>query len=206
MGNASKKNQDSDGPITIKKYANRRLYNTDTSAYIVLADVIDLINAGTEFVIEDAKSGEDITRAILNQIIFEQETQPTTFLLPLEFQKQLIRLYNDSYGKMVPDFLTQSMTYFTSERGAWQKNLGSMMSKNTENMMKQSEALARQNYEMFRKTWDIFGVMGQGDSVDGAQDAEPADDMPNKEGERDSELDDLQAQIDALQAKLKSLK
>lgn len=205
MARASNKSGQTDDPIVIKKYANRRLYNTRTSAYIVLADVIDLINAGTEFVIEDAKTGENITRTILNQIIFEQETQPTTFLLSLEFQKQLIRLYNDAYGKMVPDFLTQSMNYFTSEKGAWQKNFTEMMSKNTESMMKQSEELARKNYEMFRKTWDIFGVMEAAETPTDAGDG-PDGKTSKDEGERDSELDDLQAQIDALQSKLKSLK
>lgn len=207
MASSTKTSKEQGDRIVIKKYANRRLYNTRTSAYIVLTDVIDLINAGSEFVIEDAKTGDDITRAILNQIIFEQETQPTTFLLPLEFQKQLIRLYNDSYGKLVPDYLTQSMTYFTSERGAWQQSLTDIVSKNTESMMKQSEALARKNYEMFRKTWDIFGVMERAEKQSQeAGVAHDASDDTNSEGVRDIELEDLQAQIDALQSRLKSLK
>ena len=208
---SSKKESDSkdDGKIVIKKYANRRLYNTKTSAYIVLSDVIDLINEGTEFVIEDAKTGDDITRGILNQIIFEQETQPNTFLFPLEFQKQLIRLYNDTYGMMVPDFLTQSINYFTAERGSWRKNFADMMTQNTESMMKQSEELARRNMEMFRKSWDVFGVMQEAQRKSGADQAEDeaeAEPESSKKAGRDDELEELQNQIDALQSRLKSLK
>lgn len=183
-------------PIVIKKYSNRRLYNTAESKYIVLQDVIDLINAGTEFRIEDAKSGDDITRAILNQIIFEQETQPNAFLFPLEFQKQLIRMYGDTYGHMIPDFLTQSINYFAAERSelasAWQ----TMMSQNTEAFLKQSEALAKQNMELFRKTWDVFGVMAEPETPE----------TPKDEGDDGPELKDLQKQLDALQAQVKAMK
>jgi polyhydroxyalkanoate synthesis repressor PhaR len=207
------KNRGKDDRIVIKKYANRRLYNTKTSAYIVLSDVIDLINEGTEFVIEDAKTGEDITRGILNQIIFEQETQPNTFLFPLEFQKQLIRLYNDTYGHMVPNYLTQSIKFFTAERGAWQNDLKDMVAQNTENMMRQSEALARQNMEMFRKSWDIFGVMEAAEKKSREKPEETpqeeravSDSNPEEEGKRSDELQEIQHQIDLLQSRLKSLK
>jgi len=214
MSSKKTKDDSKNDKIVIKKYANRRLYNTKTSAYIVLSDVIDLINEGTEFVIEDAKTGEDITRSILNQIIFEQETQPNTFLFPLEFQKQLIRLYNDTYGNMVPDFLTQSIKFFTAERGAWQDNLKNIVAQNTESMMRQSEALARQNMEMFRKSWDIFGVMEEAEKKTRQ---EKTEDKPKEtevepvqkekqEEKRSEELQELQEQIDALQSRLKSLK
>lgn len=214
MSSQKDKHDKKNDRVVIKKYANRRLYNTKTSAYIVLSDVIDLINEGTEFVIEDAKTGEDITRSILNQIIFEQETQPNTFLFPLEFQKQLIRLYNDTYGQMVPDFLTQSIKFFTAERGEWQKNLSSMMAQNTESMMRQSEALARQNMEMFRKSWDIFGVMQEAEKKSAKKKSEEKKEEPaaeaadedRSEGTRSDELRELQKQIDALQSRLKSLK
>lgn len=212
MSSKKTKDDSKNDKIVIKKYANRRLYNTKTSAYIVLSDVIDLINEGTEFVIEDAKTGEDITRGILNQIIFEQETQPNTFLFPLEFQKQLIRLYNDTYGNMVPDFLTQSIKFFTAERGAWQDNLTNIVAQNTESMMRQSEALARQNMEMFRKSWDIFGVMEEAEKKARQEKAEEkpkateVEPVEEQEEKRSEELQELQKQIDALQSRLKSLK
>lgn len=207
--------------IVIKKYANRRLYNTQTSAYIVLSDVIDLINDGTEFVIEDAKTGQDITRSILNQIIFEHETKPNTFLFPLEFQKSLIRLYNDTYGHMVPDFLTQSINFFTAERGDWQKKMSDMVAQNTESMMRQSGELARRNMEMFRKSWDIFGMMEQAERAAGQTKPDPDNEPEAKQDNRDEgteterseqekgkrrdELKEIQDQIDKLQSRLKSL-
>jgi polyhydroxyalkanoate synthesis repressor PhaR len=185
-------------PIVIKKYSNRRLYDTSASKYIVLQDVVNLVNSGSNFIIEDAKSGEDITRTILNQVIFEQETQPKEFLFPLEFQKQLIRMYGDSYGHLIPDFLTQSITFFAAERKemttAWQD----MMARNTDKFLKQSEALARQNMETFRRAWDVFGVMQTADEKSEAQKNEPDDQTKT--------IAKLQSQIDALQDQIKNLK
>ena len=88
--------------ILIKKYPNRRLYNTSTSQYIVLEDIVALIKEGTPFVIEDTKTGEDITRNILNQVIYERETAQNDYLFPLDVQKQLIMMYDDAYSKMMP--------------------------------------------------------------------------------------------------------
>jgi polyhydroxyalkanoate synthesis repressor PhaR len=188
--------------VVIKKYANRRLYNTATSKYIVLADVIELVNLGTEFVIEDAKTGADITREILNQIIFEQETRPAEFLFPLEFQKQLIRMYGDAYGKMFPDFLTQSISYFNSERNQMQDMFKGMMGQNTGAFFTQAQEMARKNMEMFQKNWDVFGVMNPAQ-----QDAaEAPSENTDKEDTKSAELDDIQKQIDALQTRLKSIK
>ena len=185
------------GKVVIKKYANRRLYNTSSSKYIVLADVIALVNQGTEFIIEDAKSGADITREILNQIIFEQETRPAEFLFPLEFQKQLIRMYGDSYGKMFPDFLTQSISFFNSERNQMQEMFQGMMGQNAGAFFNQAQEMARKNMEMFQKSWDVFGVM----KPPAETEQEPAE--VNSKSE---ELDDIQKQIDALQTRLKSIK
>lgn len=185
------------GKVVIKKYANRRLYNTATSKYIVLADVIELVNQGTEFVIEDAKSGTDITREILNQIIFEQETRPAEFLFPLEFQKQLIRMYGDSYGKMFPDFLTQSISFFNSERNQMQDMFQGMMGQNTGAFFSQAQEMARKNMEIFQKSWDVFGVM---------KPAAEAEEDHEQENTKAEELDDIQKQIDALQTRLKSIK
>ena len=190
------------GKVVIKKYANRRLYNTAKSKYIVLADVIALVNEGTEFVIEDAKSGTDITREILNQIIFEQETRPSEFLFPLEFQKQLIRMYGDAYGKMFPDFLTQSIGFFNSERNQMQDMFQGMLGQNTGEFFNQAQKMARKNMEMFQKSWDVFGVMAP--PKQGSQDA--PENEPLQEGSKSEELDDIQKQIDALQTRLKSFK
>lgn len=191
-------NGESSDRIIIKKYANRRLYNTATSKYIVLTDVVDLINAGANFAIQDAKSGEDITRTILNQIIFEQETQLTDFLFPLEFQKQLIRMYGDTYGKMFPDFLTQSVSYFNSERSQMQQTFQNMMGHNAGEFFSQAQEMARKNMELFQRSWDVFGMMP---SADASQETPTSD-----QSDTSTELSEIQKQIDALQSRLKSLK
>lgn len=188
--------------VVIKKYANRRLYNTSTSKYIVLSDVIELVNKGTDFVIEDAKSGKNITREILNQIIFEQETKPAEFLFPLEFQKQLIRMYGDAYGKMFPDFLTQSISFFNSERNQMQEMFEGMMGKNAGAFFSQAQEMARKNMEMFQKSWDVFGVMNKTNQDEPGE----AEEDPVEENSKSEELDDIQKQIDALQNRLKSMK
>lgn len=190
------------GSVIIKKYANRRLYNTTTSKYIVLADVIALVDRGIEFVIEDAKSGADITREILNQIIFEQETRPADFLFPIEFQKQLIRMYGDAYGKMFPDFLTQSISYFNSERNQMQEFFQGMKGPNAGVFFSQAQEMARKNMEVFQKSWDVWGAM-----TPTPEDGESAsNDPPEQDNSKSEELDDIQKQINALQARLESIR
>jgi len=184
-----------DDVVVIKKYANRRLYNTSTSKYIVLTDVIEMVNKGVEFVIEDAKSGTDITREILNQIIFEQEIRPKDFLFPLEFQKQLIRMYGDAYGKMFPDYLTQSINFFNAERTQMHQNFQNMMGQNADVFFSQVQEMAQRNIELFQKSWGVF---------DTAKDT--GQETPSKETPKADELDDIQKQIDTLQDRLKSLK
>lgn len=195
----------SDGHILIKKYPNRRLYNTASSAYIVLDDVVDLVKAGTPFVIEDTKTGEDITRTILNQIIFEQEIKPSNFHFPLEFQKQLISMYGDTYGQMVPDYLTESLKLFAAERAEMGQAFDDVVTRNTRAMMEYSQNLARQNMEMFRQSWSMFGMASQPAEEQPADVSEP-DAAADGGTKRESELELIQKQIDALQARLKSLK
>lgn len=201
----SKKGELSDSArITIRKYPNRRLYNTATSSYIVLKDVVDLVREGTEFVIEDAKTGDDITRSILNQIIFEQETKPSDYHFPLEFQKQLISMYGDTYGSMVPDYLTESLKLFATERSKVAKAMETAVGRNAQAMVDYSQALARQNMEMFRRSWDMFGAMtGTGTAGKGTADAT---EDAGQEKSREEELAEIQSKIDALQERLKTLK
>ena len=96
-------------PVTIKKYANRRLYNTGTSTYVTLEDLAAMVKIGEDFVVYDAKTGEDITRSVLAQIIFEQENKEGQSLLPITFLRQLIRFYGDSMQMLVPRFLEASI-------------------------------------------------------------------------------------------------
>jgi len=184
---------DANDPIIIKKYANRRLYNTSTSKYIVLTDVIKLVEDGVEFRVEDAKSGEDLTRSVLNQIIFEKETQSGDFFFPLDFQKQLIRFYNDTYGAMVPDYLAKSMAFFTEHRNSMTDDMTKMMAENTKAFMTASQELTNQNVEMMRRAMGMF--------MPGSEPSE----TPEKAADA-STLEALQGQVDALQAQLKQMK
>ena len=100
-----------DAPITIKKYANRRLYNTAKSSYVTLEHLAQMVRDGQDFVVYDAKTGEDITRSVLTQIIFEEEAKGQN-MLPISFLRQLIRLYGDSLQGVVPGYLEASMEAF----------------------------------------------------------------------------------------------
>ena len=107
---------DEQEPIKIKKYANRRLYNTGTSTYVTLEDLAVMVKKGEDFVVEDAKTGEDITRSVLAQIIFEQENKEGQSLLPIAFLRQLIRFYGDSMQMLVPRYLEVSIDSLTREQ------------------------------------------------------------------------------------------
>jgi polyhydroxyalkanoate synthesis repressor PhaR len=203
-----------DSPILIKKYPNRRIYNTATSSYIVLDDVVQMVKDNVNFVIEDAKTGENITRTILNQIIFEQETKPADFHFPLEFQKQLISMYGDTYGQMVPSYLTESLKLLVSERLKMNSAFENVVDRNARAMMDYSQNLARQNMELFRRSWNMFSAMngesGDANVVNAQEYAQENRNAPDTDGqgtsEKSPELEDIQRQIDALQARLKSLK
>lgn len=102
-------------PVTIKKYANRRLYNTGTSTYVTLEDLANMVKDGEDFVVFDAKSGDDITHSVLTQIIFEQENKGQN-LLPIAFLRQIIRFYGDSMQMLVPRYLEASISSFTKDQ------------------------------------------------------------------------------------------
>jgi polyhydroxyalkanoate synthesis repressor PhaR len=109
-------NSASASPTTIKKYANRRLYNTASSAYVTLADLAKMLKTGEDFLVYDAKTNEDITRSVLAQIIFEQEAIQGQSLLPITFLRQLIRFYGDSVQALLPSYLEYSIDRFTGEQ------------------------------------------------------------------------------------------
>lgn len=110
-------------PTVIKKYANRRLYHTGTSSYVTLEDLAGLVRAGEDFVVYDAKSGEDITRSVLAQIIFDEEAKDGQNLLPITFLRQLIRFYGDSMQALVPRYLEFSMENFTQEQSKFREQM-----------------------------------------------------------------------------------
>jgi polyhydroxyalkanoate synthesis repressor PhaR len=177
-------------PITIKKYANRRLYNTGTSTYVTLEDLAAMVKTGEDFVVYDAKTGEDITRSVLAQIIFEQENKEGQSLLPITFLRQLIRFYGDSMQMLVPRFLEQSIESLSKEQGKFREQITQAFGVGTFGPL---EDQVRRNMEMFEKTFAMFAPFARGQS-------KPADKTSGA-----SEMDDLKRQLDEMQRRLDKL-
>ena len=152
-------------PVTIKKYANRRLYNTGASAYVTLEDLAEMVKVGEDFVVYDAKSGDEITRSVLAQIIFEQEGKAGQNLLPIRFLRQLIRFYGDSMQMLVPSYLEFSIERLTKDSQKMRDQFEAAVNVNPlanplANPMFQSiEEQARNNMRMFREALNMFSKL-----------------------------------------------
>ncbi|MEC9342660.1 MAG: polyhydroxyalkanoate synthesis repressor PhaR [Pseudomonadota bacterium] len=198
----SSKNQ----PTMIKKYANRRLYNTGSSTYVTLEDLAKMVKAGDDFVVQDAKTGEDITRSVLAQIIFDQEAKEGQSLLPIAFLRQLIKFYGDSMQTMIPSYLEHSMNTFALE----QEKLREQMTKAFGGMggmgnigMGSMEEQVRRNMEMFQKAMSMFMPFGGTDAPqEGGSDSDVAKAEPSA---GDSDIRDLKEQLARLQKRLDKL-
>ena len=140
-------------PTVIKKYANRRLYHTGTSSYVTLEDLAGLVRSGEDFVVYDAKSGEDITRSVLAQIIFDEEAKDGQNLLPIAFLRQLIRFYGDSMQLLVPRYLETSLSHFTQEQEKFREQMGKTF--NIPGFGAFDEQVKR-NMEMFQRAFTMF--------------------------------------------------
>ena len=140
-------------PIIIKKYANRRLYNTAKSSYVTLDHLAQMVRDGQDFVVNDAKTGEDITRGVLAQIIFEEEAKGQT-MLPSAFLRQLIRLYGDSLQGFVPGYLEASMETFSRNQETMREQVRQAFEANP--ALANFEALARSNMEWFENALKMF--------------------------------------------------
>ena len=143
----------SEEPVTIKKYANRRLYNTGTSTYVTLEDLATMVKAGSNFVVYDAKTGEDITRSVLAQIIFEQENKEGQSLLPITFLRQLIRFYGDSMQMLVPRYLEVSIDTLVREQEKMRTQMAQAFGVGGFGPL---EEQVRRNMEMFERTFAMF--------------------------------------------------
>ena len=198
---------DRDGkpPITIKKYANRRLYNTATSSYVTLDDLAKMVKAGSEFVVHDAKTGDDLTRAVLTQIIVEEEGKGQN-LLPISFLRQLIALYGDSMQFMVPRYLEQAMSSFAGNQEQMRKNLqdafgglfpfGSL------------EEMGKQNLALFEKTMKMFSPFPGGTAPgmpERSASPPPAAPTPSPTPNDTGTIKDLTQRLDQLQKKLEEM-
>ena len=144
----------SEEPITIKKYANRRLYNTGTSTYVTLEDLATMVKSGEDFLVYDAKTGDDITRSVLAQIIFEQENKAGQNLLPTTFLRQLIRFYGDSMQMLVPRYLEQSIDTLTREQEKFRTQMTQAFG--GVGAFGPLEEQVRRNMELFQQTFSMF--------------------------------------------------
>lgn len=190
----------SDQPTTIKKYANRRLYNTGTSTYVTLEDLAAMVKDGEDFLVYDAKTGDDITRSVLAQIIFEQENKAGQNLLPTTFLRQLIRFYGDSMQMVVPKYLEQSIATLTQEQEKFRKQIANTLSGTP---FAPLEEQVRRNMELFQQTFSMFKPFAPGAGRP-ATTPEPEPDT-NAPAATDSNIDELRQQMKDMQERLERM-
>ena len=196
----AKKNE----PVVIKKYANRRLYNTGTSTYVTLEDLAEMVKRGEEFSVQDARSGDDITHSVLTQIIFELENRDGQNMLPIPFLRQLIAFYGDQMQMVVPSFLEQSMVAFAKEQERFRQQMKDAVGKSPIGMMpmaaplKAMEEQALRNAELFQNAMRMFTPF----PVPGAQDAGKPKAAGDSDAKGGDDLSELKEQIAAMQRKL----
>jgi polyhydroxyalkanoate synthesis repressor PhaR len=201
-------------PITIKKYANRRLYNTATSSYVTLDHLCQMVKDGVEFVVYDAKSGEDITRSVLTQIIVEEESKGGQNLLPLNFLRQLISFYGDNLQFLVPRYLEQSMESFARNqeqmRRYMQDSLGGMFP------FGRFEEMSKQNLAFFERAMRMFNPFQAGmPPAGGAPGAapRPAEAPPRGNAaapagaapQSEDQIEELRSRLEAIQREISTL-
>lgn len=192
-----RKQADTEAPVVIKKYANRRLYNTATSRYVTLEQLSEMVKSGQSFTVYDAKSGEDITRSVLTQIIFEEENKGQN-LLPVRFLQQLIRMYGGAMQALVPDYLETAMESFQKNQDAIREKLGDALG--AVPGLKPLEDIAKQNLALMEKAMQRFSPFEMA-----KQAARKAAPQPATPAGRDEEIADLKARIDAMQEQLEGL-
>jgi polyhydroxyalkanoate synthesis repressor PhaR len=213
-------------PVVVKKYANRRLYNTETSTYVTLDDLAAMVRAERDFVVFDAKSGEDLTHSVLTQIIVEQESRAgAQTLLPVPFLRQLIRFYGDTMERMVPSYLQVSLETLAKEQERFRKQFTTAFT--PQGAFEAYQEQARKNLAMFEQAITMFApfsggktggpvmpgsepVPSEGGASDAGRDetgkaapsAKPAS-PANKH--KPTELEELRSQLVAMQARLEKL-
>jgi polyhydroxyalkanoate synthesis repressor PhaR len=190
-------------PVVIKKYANRRLYNTETSTYVTLDDLAAMVKSERDFVVFDAKTGDDLTHAVLTQIIVDQEHQKgTETLLPIPFLRQLIRFYGASIERFVPSSLQISLETLAKEQERYRKQFTGAFT--PAGAFEAYQEQARKNLAMFEQAMLMFSPFGHAKNMaaKAGEDAKKADAV--KTGQAD-EIAELKAQLSTIQSKLEKL-
>ena len=182
--------------IAIKKYANRRLYHTGTSTYVTLDDLAAMVKRGENFVVTDAKTGDDITRSVLTQIIFEQESKNGQNLLPVNFLRQLIGFYGDSMQSLVPSYLEHSIRSLTENQQKIRDQFAGAFGGSMFGVM---EEQAQKNMAMFRDALNIFAPFGLTPETErkpepATEDKQPGEDIDGLK----RELAEMQKRLDKL--------
>jgi polyhydroxyalkanoate synthesis repressor PhaR len=183
-------------PVTIKKYANRRLYNTGTSTYVTLEDLASMVKNGEDFVVYDAKTSEDITRSVLTQIIFEQENKEGQNLLPITFLRKLIRFYGDSMQMLVPRYLEVSIESLTREQEKFREQMAQAFGVGAFTSL---EEQVRRNMEMFERAFAMFAPFARREG----QTSETGE--SEKPSAKSGDIDDLKRQLEEMQKKVDRL-
>jgi polyhydroxyalkanoate synthesis repressor PhaR len=189
--------------VVIKKYANRRLYNTETSTYVTLEDLAAMVRGDRDFVVYDAKTGDDLTHSVLTQIIVEQENRVGgQTLLPVPFLRQLIRFYDDSIGRMVPGYLQFSLENLVKEQEKFRAQFATAFS-NPAAAFEAYQEQARKNMAMFEQAFSLWTPFGKRElaaagakAEKGAPEAKPSD--PSEISELKAQLANMQQKIDKL--------
>ncbi|PTM41239.1 polyhydroxyalkanoate synthesis repressor PhaR [Bosea sp. 124] len=188
-------------PTVIKKYANRRLYHTGTSSYVTLEDLAGLVRGGEDFVVYDAKSGEDITRSVLAQIIFDEEAKDGQNLLPIAFLRQLIRFYGDSMQALVPRYLEFSMDNLTKDQGQFREQMAKTFAGSAfgGGALDAIQAQTRANMTMFTDAFRMFNpfaaaAAAKAQEENAAGGAAKGDDL----GDLKRELSEMRDRLDKL--------
>lgn len=184
-------------PITIKKYANRRLYNTATSSYVTLDTLSGMVKEGQDFLVFDAKSGDDITRSVLTQIIFEEEAKGEN-LLPIKFLRQLIGFYGNSMQSFVPGYLEMSLESLTKNQAEFTRAFGG------DAAVEAMKTMTAKNAEIFQNAMRVFTPFGSLSGVDSTKVA-PEPKPSGLETGKPGEIDALRDQINQLQSAIEAM-
>ena len=192
-------------PVIIKKYANRRLYNTDTSTYVTLEDLAEMVRSERDFVVYDAKTGEDLTHSVLTQIIVEQESRGTN-LLPIGFLRQLIRFYGDSMQRLVPSYLEFSLDSLTRQQEQYRRRFSHTFGTAAFEAMQEQ---VRKNFATFERALGLFSPFSGTGPSEGKNDHAPSAGLneaaATETPRSDDEIANLKAELAAMQDRLEQI-
>ena len=198
-----------DGATIIKKYANRRLYNTGTSTYVTLDDLATMVKEDEDFIVQDAKSGQDITHSVLTQIIFEQEAKSGQTMLPVSVLRQLISFYGDQMQMVVPSYLEHSMAAFSREQERIREQMTSMIGKSPMDVMAASQQMfgeqTQRNMALFQEAMKMFNPFAVMSEMQANAEAPGDGDGAGAGREGGDDLQAMRDQIAEMQRKLDRL-